>query len=498
MMLRRTAMNKYFNFNNSYTNLPSDFYSECTPTTIQNPKILLYNKKLAKEISILKDASDAEIANYLSGKIVSNDSKCISQSYCGHQFGYLNMLGDGRAVLLGEHISGNGDRLDIQLKGSGRTPYSRSGDGKANVGPMVREYIVSEAMHHLNISTTRSLAVIQTGEKILRNKIVDGAILTRVAKSHIRVGTFEFARLSNDFHLIKNLADYSIWRHYPEVQSDKNPYLSLFRSILERQVKLVTDWMRVGFVHGVLNTDNVLISGETIDYGPCAFMDTYNLNTVFSSIDYAGRYSYGNQPQITIWNMYRLAETLVSLIHDDENTAMGMLKEELNTFENNLQNAWFEMMGIKLGLENIREKEDRELITLLLNILEVYSFDYTNTFIYLRNTLKPLAFDAKKLLKVTENGMKKLNIWIEKWAHKLAQINQKPDKTIEIMERSNPIIIPRNHLVETAIQHAENGDISKTKTLLNILENPYDYSFTDIHYMIPDENYKNYVTYCGT
>ncbi len=491
-------MNKYFNFNNSYTNLPMDFYSESIPTTVQTPKILLYNNKLADKISVLQGASDVEIASYLSGKVLSGDSTCISQSYCGHQFGYLSMLGDGRATLLGEHICSDGERLDIQLKGSGRTPYSRNGDGKANVGPMIREYIISEAMHYLNISTTRSLAVIQTGEKILRNKIVDGAILTRVAKSHIRVGTFEFARQSNDYHLIKSIADYSIWRHYPESLSDENPYLSLFKNILKKQVKLATDWMRVGFVHGVLNTDNVLISGETIDYGPCAFMDMYNVNTVFSSIDHGGRYSYGNQPQITIWNMYRLAETLISLIHDNENTAAAMLQKELSDFEDNLKTAWFEMMGNKIGLENIREEDDRELITLLLNIMEVYSFDYTNTFIYLRSTLKPLAFDAKNLLKVHEDGMKKLDMWMEKWTDKLAQLNQDLEKIIAIMERTNPIIIPRNHLVETAIQRAENGDISKTKALLYTLEKPYDYHITDTTYMLPDENYKDYVTYCGT
>ncbi len=491
-------MKTYFNFNNSYTTLPKVFYTYNNPTPVASPEILLYNCEYADRISVLKNARKSDIENLLSGKTLEPSSKPFSQSYCGHQFGYLNMLGDGRAVILGEHITNDNERIDIQLKGSGRTIYSRRGDGRANVGPMVREYIISETMHYLGIKTTRSLAVLKTGEKILRNREEDGAILTRTASSHIRVGTFVFASLQENPEALKQLADYTIWRHYPEVINDRNPYLSLFQNILKRQVTLVTNWMRVGFVHGVLNTDNVSIAGETIDYGPCAFMDTYNLKTVFSSIDHAGRYSYGNQPQITVWNMYRLAETFINLIHKDEKTAMDLLREELNSFEENLQKAWFSMMANKIGLEKITSEEDKELITLLLNILEIYSFDYTNTFVYLRSTLKPLPFDAKTLLKVNIDGMKKLDMWIKKWKGALTHINQPMEKTLEIMEGTNPIIIPRNHLVENAINNAEEGDILETIKLLDILKNPYDYTSNNINYMLADENFKNYVTYCGT
>ncbi len=484
-------MNKYFNFKNTYSQLPEIMFQRINPTPVASPSMLIYNEDYAREIGVFQGASEEEIVEILSGNKVVGD--CIAQAYGGHQFGFFNVLGDGRAVLLGEHITDDKRRLDIQLKGSGRTAFSRNGDGRAGVGPMLREYLISEAMYALGIKTTRSLAVVSSGEKVMRDEPLDGAILTRVASSHIRVGTFQFATIEKDERLTKTLADYSIARHYPEFRDN---YLAFFAAVMDRQINLVIDWMRVGFVHGVMNTDNVSLCGETIDYGPCAFMDRYNPMTVFSSIDHTGRYAYANQPPITGWNMERFAETIVPLISKNQQEAINLLRDRLKLFMPHYQTKYAKMISKKLGYENL-EPDDGELINSLLEVMQEEEMDYTNTFLYLRSLIKPLKVDADSLLGKDVNKSERFDDFCEKWLASLEKKGQDKDRTLKIMEASNPIVIPRNHLVDEALKEAENGDLTKFHALLKVLKNPYDYSFADIDYMMPSKN-RLFITYCGT
>ncbi|HPY36669.1 MAG TPA: YdiU family protein, partial [Clostridia bacterium] len=368
---------------NSYLELPEQFYSRQEPTPVKSPKLIICNNQAAAGLGLeFNYLTSAEGVAILSGNIKPPNAAPIAQAYAGHQFGYFTMLGDGRALLLGEQLTPSGERVDIQLKGSGRTPYSRGGDGRAALGPMLREYIISEAMHALNIPTTRSLAVVATGEPVYRETTLKGAVLTRLAKSHIRVGTFEFAAFMLGIDALKKLADYTIARHFPGLLSDNRPYLALLREVVNRQALLISKWQLAGFIHGVMNTDNMSICGETIDYGPCAFMDEYDPKTVFSSIDTYGRYAYHNQPKIAQWNLARFAETILPLLNNDVENAKAEAEAELSRFDELFNEYWLRGMRLKLGLAN-EETGDKALVELLLELMQKYRADYTNTFLSL-------------------------------------------------------------------------------------------------------------------
>ena len=374
-----------WHFDNTYSKLPDTFKENIKPTPVHDPELVILNDKLSKDLNLdFSKIDKGELSKIFSGNSLPKGSTTIAQAYAGHQFGHFTMLGDGRAVLLGEHLVNNTNRFDVQFKGSGRTSFSRSGDGRAVLGPMLREYIISEAIHALNIPTTRSLAVVKTGEKVVRENLLPGAILTRVASSHIRVGTFQYIAAKQNINDIITLVDYTIQRHYPEIKSSKNKALDVLKLVMERQCKLVVNWMRVGFIHGVMNTDNMAISGETIDYGPCAFMDHYDPKTVFSSIDKFGRYSFSNQPPITKWNLARLAECLIPLIDKNEDAAIKIATETIDNFQNIYENKWLNMMRDKLGLFG-KDKNDLKLINDLLHWMVSNQADYTNTFCHLMN-----------------------------------------------------------------------------------------------------------------
>jgi uncharacterized protein YdiU (UPF0061 family) len=372
-----------WHFDNTYSKLSKTFIEDIKPTPVHDPELVILNEQLAKELNLdFSKTKEKDLSLLFSGNSLPNGSTTIAQAYAGHQFGHFTMLGDGRAVLLGEHISNKNNRFDIQFKGSGRTSFSRGGDGRAALGPMLREYIISEAINSLNIPTTRSLAVVKTGEKVVRENLLDGAILTRVASSHLRVGTFQYIAARQNIEDLNTLVDYTIERHYPQIKSSKTKALDLLNLVMEKQCQLVVDWMRVGFIHGVMNTDNMTISGETIDYGPCAFMDQYHPKTVFSSIDKFGRYAYSNQPPIAKWNLARFAECLIPLIDKNEETAIKIATDVIDNFQNIYEKKWLNMMRDKLGLFG-EDKNDRHLIDDLLNWMEKYKIDYTNTFCHL-------------------------------------------------------------------------------------------------------------------
>ena len=372
-----------FQLESTYTELPQVLFSKLSPTPVRQPGVVLFNEKLADEIGLnLSDMSKEVRADLFAGNFVPEGTEPFAQAYAGHQFGNFTMLGDGRAIVLGEHLTPSGQRLDLQLKGSGRTPYSRGGDGRAALGPMLREYIISEAMHALGIPTTRSLAVVTTGEKVYRETELPGAILTRIAGSHIRVGTFEFTSLQEDKQVTQALLDYLIDRHFPEIKEKENQPFALLEAVIHQQAELITHWMRVGFIHGVMNTDNMALSGETIDYGPCAFMDTFAPDTVFSSIDHKGRYAYANQPYIAQWNLARLAESLLPLMDGKKEEIIASAEDLLNSFEQIYKSKWLSMMGSKLGFAETGQ-EDEKLITELLDWMHKNSADFTNTFLKL-------------------------------------------------------------------------------------------------------------------
>ena len=463
-----------WNFDNSYTKLPALFFTKQKPDPVDIRQLVVFNYKLAEKLQAPLDLQT------FAGNHIPDGAEPLAQAYAGHQFGYFNMLGDGRAVLLGEQITPDGERFDIQLKGSGRTPYSRGGDGRAALGPMLREYIISEAMHALRIPTTRSLAVVETKENVIREKAHPGAVLTRVASSHIRVGTFEYALRFGGAENVKILADYTIARHFPNAKT----YLELLQEVVTRQAALIAKWLLVGFIHGVMNTDNMAISGETIDYGPCAFMDMYNPSTVFSSIDTQGRYAYKNQPKMAMWNLTRFAETLLPLLHSDENTAIELAQAEIENFQPSYKKNWLVGMRAKLGLSD--EKTDDELlITDILQLMQQLELDYTNTFRALTLGLPVHEFDA---------GFRQ---WHERWQTRIS--HQTKSETLERMKMHNPCIIPRNHNVEEALAAAEAGDISIMEKLLRALEAPYAYiPEQEAYTQPPPEKFCNYKTFCGT
>ena len=475
-----------WNLKNSYAELPEFFYSKINLSKVSSPKLVVLNNELAEYLGLdINELQSEEGVSYFAGNSVPKGSIPIAQAYAGHQFGYFTMLGDGRAMLLGEQITPNG-KYDIQLKGSGRTPYSRGGDGRAALGPMLREYIVSEAMHALDIPTSRSLAVVTTGEPVIREKILKGAILTRVASSHIRVGTFEYAANFGTEENVRQLANYTIDRHYKEIEKDDFPYLSFLKEVVKRQASLIAKWQLVGFIHGVMNTDNMALSGETIDYGPCAFMDAYNPNTVFSSIDTYGRYAYKNQPKIAVWNLSRFAETLLPLLHEKNDKAIKLAQDAVAEFYELYHNNWISGMRKKLGIFN-EEAEDEALIEELLYIMHKNNEDYTNTFIKLTfgNTL---------------NDSAEYKEWHNKWQARLQRQNKTKDELFELMKNSNPAVIPRNHRVEEALRTAdENEDYSVMDKLISVLKNPFAHSADQKEYAeLPPPSFCNYKTFCGT
>lgn len=490
--------NLTFNFDDSYTSLPAIFYTRLTPVPVSCPKMVLFNHPLAKALGLDPDSLNGETgALIFSGNLLPEGNKSIAQAYAGHQFGHFTMLGDGRAVLLGEQVTPKGERFDLQLKGSGPTPYSRGGDGRASLGPMLREYIISEAMFALGIPTTRSLAVVVTGDPVFRETRLDGAILTRVAASHIRVGTFQYAALESDRGALLSLANYTIRRHYPHIAlsegsgvtnkrvDNSQAYLSLLREVIARQASLIAKWQLVGFIHGVMNTDNMTISGETIDYGPCAFMDHYDPKTVFSSIDRQGRYAYGSQPTIGGWNLARFSETMIPLLDNNNDHAIDMAQEALQLYAPLYRQHWLKGMGHKLGLITLQD-EDEALVNDLLTLMEGLKMDFTNTFAALTTGEIP-----------AKPGF---NDWWNRWQQRLAHQPQSMAESRELMEKSNPAVIPRNHLVEAALAEAVNkNDLSPFYRLLEVLSNPYDHERDNAPYtQAPPGSSQPYRTFCGT
>ena len=470
--------------------LPSEFHSHVLPKKVASPKLAIFNHDLSTELGInFSSLQPEEISNLLSGNIIPDGSSLIAQSYAGHQFGHFTILGDGRAILLGEHILGD-ERFDIQFKGSGPTPYSRSGDGLAAIGPMLREYLISEAMHHLNIPTCRSLAVVETGEDVIREQKYPGAILTRISRSHIRIGTFQFAVIQEDKSLVKKLFNYTIERHFPNLIESKNKALDFLYLIIDQQAELITNWMRVGFIHGVMNTDNVALSGETIDYGPCAFMDHYDPLTVFSSIDHQGRYSFANQPIIAQWNLARLAETILPLISDNNEKALKLAEEAINAFADLYQSKWLDMMRRKIGLIT-KKNEDKDLISELLDTMQKHKADFTNTFRFLSEDV----LSGDDIFKTEE-----FLTWYKKWKLRLKKESNTFENIKKIMDTNNPRVIPRNHLVEKALKSAEEGDLETFVDFSKIIKNPYSSSI-DVpkkYLNPPNDSEKVLQTFCGT
>ena len=477
-----------WNLENSYAMLPDFFYSKLNLSRVSSPKLVVLNNELAKYLGFdINGLISAEGLSYLSGNDVPEGSIPIAQAYAGHQFGYFTMLGDGRAMLLGEQKIPEGKKYDIQLKGSGKTPYSRGGDGRAALGPMLREYIVSEAMHALNIPTSRSLAVVTTGEPVIREKLHKGSILTRVAGSHIRVGTFQYAAYFGTDENIRQLADYTIDRHFKEIEKNDTPYYGLLKEAVKRQASLIAKWQLVGFIHGVMNTDNMALSGETIDYGPCAFMDAYNPDTVFSSIDTYGRYAYKNQPQIAVWNLSRFAESILPLIDENMEKSIKLAQDAVSEFFELYHNYWISGMRSKLGIFN-GETEDEALVEDLLDLMHKNKEDYTNTFL-------KLTFGDTSIQRTQE-----FVEWHKRWQARLERQAQTKEESFELMKNSNPAVIPRNHRMEEALRAAEEeGDLSVMERLMSILNKPFVHSADQKEYAdLPPSSFCDYKTFCGT
>ena len=477
-----------WHFDNTYSKLPNTFKEEIRPTPVHDPELVILNEELAKDLNLnFSNINKKQQAEIFSGNLLPKNTNTIAQAYAGHQFGHFTMLGDGRAVLLGEHLINENIRFDIQFKGSGKTSFSRGGDGRAALGPMLREYIISEALYSLNIQTTRSLAVVKTGEKVVRENLLQGAILTRVASSHIRVGTFQYIAAKQNIEDLKILVDYTVDRHFPEIKFSENKALDLLNLVMLKQCDLIVDWMRVGFIHGVMNTDNMAVSGETIDYGPCAFMDHYDPKTVFSSIDKFGRYAYSNQPPIAKWNLARLAECLIPLIDTNEDKSIKIASEIIDNFQKIYENKWMNMMRDKLGLFG-EDKNDKNLIKSLIDWMEKNKADYTNTFCNLMN------------IKTGNNEIyndKDFINWSSKWKKRILASNNSKDKSLGLMKNSNPVVIPRNHKVEEALKAANENNLEVMNKLLSILTKSYENQKNIEDFQSPS-NTKEYQTFCGT
>ena len=481
---------------NYYANLGTQFSSQSLPEKPNKPQVLLWNNALAEQLGL--NFSQNQIAGYFSGQQILPGSTPIALAYSGHQFGHFNpQLGDGRAHLLGEITDQQGKIQDIQLKGSGQTPYSRNGDGKCGIKPAVREYLMSEAMHALGVPTTRCLAVVTTGEPVYRQTSTPGAVVTRVASSHIRVGTFEYFAARQKQAEIKTLADLTLTRHYPHIaQTDESKYLKLLAHVIDNQIYLITEWMRVGFVHGVMNTDNTLLSGETIDYGPCAMMGVYDPATVFSSIDRNGRYAFGNQATIAQWNMARLAECMLALIHSDEKQAINLVMPLLQEFPEKYNQAFNQMMANKLGFQ-LPSTEVTELQQSLLDLMYQQQLDYTQTFVQLG---KSISSNESDQVTAPDQLNPNLNAWQQNWTNLLQHNKIKHEDASDLMQRNNPLLIPRNHHVESVLDEVENSlNSAVVETFLSVLESPY--SMTENTHLYQDtspDGDLNYQTFCGT
>lgn len=476
-------MNTQWRFEHSYLTLPGEFYSPMSLQPTNQPELVVINSHLANDLGLKISGDEHKVwAMILSGSLAPIGAKPSALAYAGHQFGHFTMLGDGRALWYGEHIMPSGKRVDIQLKGSGPTPYARRGDGRAALSPMLREFLISEAMHALGIPTTRSLAVVKTGEIVIRGTVQPGAVLTRVAASHIRVGTFEFAATLPDLKGLKSLLAYTVQRHVPHIVVEDEQALALLEYVKQSQVSLICEWMRVGFIHGVMNTDNMAMSGETIDYGPCAFMDEYHPLTVFSSIDHNGRYAFANQPMMANWNFAHLAESLLPLLNVDENKAVEIAQDQVEQFSELFQTKWLSMMREKLGLASA-EEADGALIHELLKIMQTASLDYTNTF-------RDLTLG---------NIPPSLKSWSEAWQARRLSQPLSLEESSTLMQRKNPVLIPRNHQVEKALNMATQGDLSWLNRCLEAYQNPYvdDLQNADLK-QPPTMKERVLETFCGT
>jgi uncharacterized protein YdiU (UPF0061 family) len=490
MMAQAEADTVGWRFDNTYARLPSPLFVPANPVRVREPRVSVLNPRLADELGLdLRAASPAAVASLFAGQDVPAGARPIAQAYAGHQFGHFTMLGDGRAILLGEHRTPAGRLVDVQFKGSGRTRFSRGGDGLAALGPMLREYVISEAMAGLGIPTTRSLAVVTTGEPVLRESIRRGAVLTRVALSHIRVGTFEYAAALGDEPTLRALTDYAIARHDPELADAPRKYLEFFRAVADRQAALVARWMHVGFIHGVMNTDNMAVSGETIDYGPCAFMNVYDPGTVFSSIDRGGRYAYGNQPGIAHWNLARFAETLLTLLGPDREDSVAVATDVLEEFPARFDGYWLAGMRKKLGLHT-GEAGDADLVQALLSWMQASRADFTNTFRAL-SAAEPLAADRDR--------DPAFQAGYARWQERLRRDGQPRAAAVALMQSVNPVVIPRNHRVEEALSAAEDrDDLSVLHDLLTALASPHDARAGLARYQEPPADEGGYRTFCGT
>ncbi|UZK04445.1 protein adenylyltransferase SelO [Venatoribacter cucullus] len=494
-------------FDNAYARLPDQCYARVLPTPVANPALIRFNHGLAAELGIdVNGSTEAELAAVFAGNDIPAGADPLAMAYSGHQFGHLNpQLGDGRAILLGDVVDIHGQRRDIQLKGSGRTPFSRNGDGRSPLGPVLREYILCEAMHALGVPTTRALAAVNSGEWVYREGREPGAVFTRVAASHIRVGTFQYFALRRDHEALQQLADHVIERHYPHIDTTAaDKYRQLFESICKNQAQLIAQWMQLGFIHGVMNTDNMTVSGEAIDYGPCAFMDAYHPDTVFSSIDRQGRYAYSNQPAIGQWNLARLAEALLPLINSDEKTAVAQATEILQEYPRWQQDAWLQHMAEKFGFSQVQET-DQALIEQLLKLMEQSRLDYSLFFRRLShctqagdNRTELLALLQLPECRPTAALEQQLNNWLNQWQQQLTERGDS-HSAAQRMQAKNPAVIPRNHRVAEAIAAAEAGDYSVFERLLSALEQPYEERPEYAGFMQPPQPAEKVLkTFCGT
>jgi uncharacterized protein YdiU (UPF0061 family) len=489
-----------FAFDNTYARLPDRFYARVAASKVDAPRVVKVNRALADLLGLEADRlASLAGAQILAGNVVPDGAEPIALAYAGHQFGsFVPQLGDGRAILLGEVIGKDGRRRDIQLKGAGRTPFSRGGDGRAALGPVLREYIVSEAMAALGIPTTRALAAVATGERVFRDEALPGAILVRVAASHIRVGTFQFFAARRDWDALRALASHALARHYPDSVGTGNDGLALLERVADAQAGLVAQWLGVGFVHGVMNTDNTAISGETIDYGPCAFLDEYEPDRSFSSIDHAGRYAFANQPRIALWNVARLAEALLPLISDDANEAARLATERLDKFAPRFESAHLHVMRAKLGLV-LEEEGDLTLLADLLALLAEHHVDYTLFFRRLCAAAAEPSLEPE-LTSMFDKEPGAFGSWVDAWHLRLAREMSRPDAIATAMRRANPAFIPRNHRVEEAIEAAvRRDDLRPFETLVDVLQRPYeDQPENAVLASPPGPEQHTYKTFCGT
>jgi uncharacterized protein YdiU (UPF0061 family) len=489
-----------FPFDNSFSRMPDYFYSRVNPTPVQKPEMIQFNEELAIELGLdIEGFKDSEATDIFAGNALPEGADPIAMAYCGHQFGNLNPeLGDGRAILLGEVIGNDGLRYDIQLKGPGRTPYSRNGDGRAALGPVLREYLLSEAMAVHNVPTTRALAAVTTGEQVRRSGMPPGAIITRVARGFVRVGTFVYFAIRGNQDGVKKLADYVIERNYPELQNAENPYLALLESVIDRQAFLIAKWMQLGFIHGVMNTDNMSISGETIDYGPCAFIDEYHPGKVFSSIDRQGRYAYQNQPAAGHWDLCRFAEAIVPLIDDDKDAAVAKVQEAINSYPTRYEAYWLAGMSQKIGLSQTAEG-DKELIEDLLKRMADNKADFTLTFYHLSDASADSA-DNDQAIRDLFTDASSFDEWSIKWRERLSTESASDDEHQQQMHQVNPLYIPRNHLVEAVIRAGEDHlDFEPFYELMEVLKNPYTKQDGKAKYALPPVSGEVvHETFCGT